>query len=140
MATNSAASRPLLFSVPKAIWIIPKLLRNTTRSWRPSVRLLSFLLAARVPDADYLSELEKEYPAQSYFNMITGYKSGDLHLGRRTFLAAWLQVMQAWSVSRSCGTSLKKFPLIEVNRTGVTSVVVYAPTLFKIAGFTTQKV
>ncbi|KAJ9616391.1 hypothetical protein H2200_000109 [Cladophialophora chaetospira] len=64
-------------------------------------------------------ELEKEYPAQTYLHLVTGYKSGDLHLGRRTFLAAWLQIMQAW--------------------TGVTSVVVYAPTLFRIAGFSQHK-
>ncbi|KAL1966266.1 hypothetical protein VTN77DRAFT_4619 [Rasamsonia byssochlamydoides] len=64
-------------------------------------------------------ELEAEYPVKNFFHMVTGYKSGELHLGRRTFLAAWLQVMQAW--------------------TGVTSVVVYAPTLFKIAGFSAEK-
>jgi len=64
-------------------------------------------------------ELESKYEANSFFHMVTGYKSGDLHLGRRTFLAAWLQVMQAW--------------------TGVTSVVVYSPTLFRIAGFTQHK-
>lgn len=39
--------------------------------------------------------------------MITGYKSGELHLGRRTFLAAWLQVMQAWWV----GSNADPFPL-----------------------------
>jgi hypothetical protein len=51
--------------------------------------------------------------------MVTGSKSGDLHLGRRTFLATFIQVMQAW--------------------TGVTSVVVYAPTLFRTAGFSDHK-
>lgn len=45
---------------------------------------------------DHIAELEAEYPARSFFHMVTGYKSGDLHLGRRTFLAAWLQIMQAW--------------------------------------------
>jgi MFS family permease len=65
-------------------------------------------------------ELESKYEAYSFFHMVTGYKSGDLHLGRRTFLAAWLQVMQAW--------------------TGVTAVVVYSPTLFAVAGFTQEKV
>ncbi|KAK5453627.1 hypothetical protein LTS15_006814 [Exophiala xenobiotica] len=64
-------------------------------------------------------ELEAEYPARTYFHMVTGINSSDLHLGRRTFLAAWLQIMQAW--------------------TGVTSVVVYAPTLFRIAGFSGHK-
>ncbi|KAF2092370.1 MFS monosaccharide transporter [Rhizodiscina lignyota] len=64
-------------------------------------------------------ELEAEYPARTYFHMVTGSKSGDLHLGRRTFLACWLQIMQAW--------------------TGVTSVVVYAPTLFRLAGFSPHK-
>lgn len=65
-------------------------------------------------------ELESKYDARTFFHMITGYKSGDLHLGRRTFLAAWLQVMQAW--------------------TGVTAVVVYAPTLFSTAGFSQREV
>lgn len=41
-------------------------------------------------------ELEAEFPARGFFNMVTGYKTGELHLGRRTFLAAWLQIMQAW--------------------------------------------
>jgi len=63
-------------------------------------------------------ELESKYDAGTFFHMITGYKSDDLHLGRRTFLAAWLQVMQAW--------------------TGVTAVVVYAPKLFRTAGFSQQ--
>ncbi|KAN0116906.1 general substrate transporter [Hyaloscypha variabilis] len=64
-------------------------------------------------------ELEAEFPARGFFNMVTGHKTGQLHLGRRTFLAAWLQIMQAW--------------------TGVTTVVVYAPTLFRIAGFGEHK-
>ncbi|KAK4901019.1 hypothetical protein LTR49_027372 [Elasticomyces elasticus] len=38
-------------------------------------------------------ELESKYEAFTYFHMITGCKSGDFHLGRRTFLAAWLQNM-----------------------------------------------
>ena len=86
-----------------------------------------------------LIELEKEYPAQTYLHLVTGYKSGDLHLGRRTFLAAWLQIMQAWYVS-----SPKSLRLLShfafACRTGVTSVVVYAPTLFRIAGFSQHKV
>lgn len=64
-------------------------------------------------------ELESKYEAFNFWHMLTGSKSGDLHLGRRTFLAAWLQIMQAW--------------------TGVTSVVVYAPTLFRTAGFSAHK-
>lgn len=64
-------------------------------------------------------ELESKHECKTFFHMVTGYKSGDLHLARRTFLAAWLQVMQAW--------------------TGVTSVVVYSPTLFRIAGFGAEK-
>lgn len=43
-----------------------------------------------------LLELESKYNANTFFHMVTGYRSGDLHLGRRTFLAAWLQIMQAW--------------------------------------------
>lgn len=64
-------------------------------------------------------ELESKYESYNFIHMVTGWKSGDLHLGRRTFLATWIQVMQAW--------------------TGVTSVVVYAPTLFRTAGFSAEK-
>lgn len=28
--------------------------------------------------------------------MLFGYKSGDLHIGRRVQLAMWLQIMQEW--------------------------------------------
>ncbi len=98
------------------------------RRQRGKQTLATFRAQGDIEDPDVVAEyeeiiaavdLESKYEAFTYWHMVTGHKSGDLHLGRRTFLAAWLQVMQAW--------------------TGVTSVVVYAPTLFRTAGFGAHK-
>jgi hypothetical protein len=51
--------------------------------------------------------------------MLFGYKSGDLHIGRRVQLVVWLQIMQEW--------------------VGIAGVTVYAPTIFSIAGFDSRK-
>lgn len=55
----------------------------------------------------------------SYLSMLVGYKSGDLHIGRRVQLVIWLQVMQEW--------------------VGIAGVTVYAPTIFGISGFDSMK-
>lgn len=55
----------------------------------------------------------------SYLSMLFGYKSGDLHIGRRVQLVVWLQIMQEW--------------------VGIAGVTVYAPTIFSIAGFDSTK-
>ncbi|KAK0934427.1 hypothetical protein LTR29_014018 [Friedmanniomyces endolithicus] len=98
------------------------------RRQRGKQTLANFRAQGDIEDPDVVAEyeeiiaaveLESKYEAFTYWHMVTGHKSGDQHLGRRTFLAAWLQVMQAW--------------------TGVTSVVVYAPTLFRTAGFGAHK-
>ncbi|KAK3669859.1 hypothetical protein LTR78_010240 [Recurvomyces mirabilis] len=93
--------------------------RQTLANFRARGDLDDEMVVAEYEEIIAAVELESKYEAFSFWNMVTGHKSGDLHLGRRTLLATWLQVMQAW--------------------TGVTSVVVYAPTLFKVAGFGDHK-
>jgi len=55
----------------------------------------------------------------SYFSMLFGLGSGKLHTARRVQLVIWLQVMQEW--------------------VGIAGVTIYAPTIFRIAGFGSQK-
>ncbi|OKL62499.1 hypothetical protein UA08_02532 [Talaromyces atroroseus] len=67
-----------------------------------------------------IAELEKSITHDhSYLAMLFGYKSGKLHLGRRVQLVVWLQIMQEW--------------------TGIAGVTVYAPTIFSIAGYNSEK-
>ncbi|TVY46240.1 Sugar transporter [Lachnellula occidentalis] len=75
---------------------------------------------AEFQDIRNVSRLEKEAGNRtSYFSMLTGRGSGDLHTGRRVQLVVWLQIMQEW--------------------VGIAGVTIYAPTIFRIAGFNTQK-
>ncbi|OQE26800.1 hypothetical protein PENSTE_c005G04773 [Penicillium steckii] len=55
----------------------------------------------------------------TYFHMLFGIGQGDLHIARRVQLVIWLQILQCWS--------------------GIAGVTMYAPTIFKIAGFDSQK-
>lgn len=57
--------------------------------------------------------------SNSYFSMLFGIGSGKLHTGRRVQLVVWLQIMQEW--------------------VGIAGVTVYAPTTFRIAGFSSEK-
>ena len=57
--------------------------------------------------------------SNSYFNMVTGRGSGKLHIGRRVQLATWLLFLQAW--------------------TGITTITVYSPYMFTLAGYGTSK-
>ncbi|TVY28810.1 Sugar transporter STL1 [Lachnellula hyalina] len=129
---------------PIAFQIIPLLLLFTAVWWFPeSPRWLvkvgreeeaRFILArlrgdegeekiqadAEFQDIRNVSRLEKEAGNRtSYFSMLTGRGSGDLHTGRRVQLVVWLQIMQEW--------------------VGIAGVTIYAPTIFRIAGFNTQK-
>ncbi|KAJ5711214.1 hypothetical protein N7488_005370 [Penicillium malachiteum] len=71
-------------------------------------------------DIQNIAEMEKTIVhGNSYLSMLTGYKSGDLHIGRRVQLVIWLQIMQEW--------------------VGIAGVTVYAPTIFTIAGFDSMK-
>ncbi|KFY47770.1 hypothetical protein V496_10462 [Pseudogymnoascus sp. VKM F-4515 (FW-2607)] len=61
----------------------------------------------------------KKTTSDSYFNIVTGRGFGKLHVGRRVQLVIWLQIMQEW--------------------VGIAGVTVYAPTIFRIAGFDARK-
>ncbi|PGH16598.1 hypothetical protein AJ79_01704 [Helicocarpus griseus UAMH5409] len=75
---------------------------------------------AEFRDIQNVAELEKTLShSNSYWSMFTGRGSGKLHLGRRVQLVVWLQIMQEW--------------------VGIAGVTVYAPTIFRIAGFDSMK-
>jgi hypothetical protein len=57
--------------------------------------------------------------SNTYFSMLFGIGSSKLHTGRRVQLVIWLQIMQEW--------------------VGIAGVTVYAPTIFRIAGFASEK-
>ncbi|KAI1120511.1 general substrate transporter [Nemania abortiva] len=61
----------------------------------------------------------QESKQTSYMHMFFGMGSGNLHIGRRVQLVIWLQILQEW--------------------VGIAGVTVYAPTIFRIAGFANQK-
>ncbi|KAM5344302.1 hypothetical protein ACJ41O_012839 [Fusarium nematophilum] len=61
----------------------------------------------------------RESQKNSYVHMLFGIGSGELHTGRRVQLVIWLQIMQEW--------------------VGIAGVTVYAPTIFRIAGFDSEK-
>lgn len=61
----------------------------------------------------------KESQKNSYLHMLFGIGSGELHTGRRVQLVIWLQIVQEW--------------------VGIAGVTVYAPTIFRIAGFSSEK-
>lgn len=61
----------------------------------------------------------RESKEDSYWHMLFGIGSGELHTGRRVQLVIWLQIFQEW--------------------VGIAGVTIYAPTIFRIAGFDTMK-
>lgn len=61
----------------------------------------------------------RESSHNSYLHMLFGLGSGELHTGRRVQLVIWLQIIQEW--------------------VGIAGVTVYAPTIFRIAGFDSTK-
>ncbi|KAF2815419.1 general substrate transporter [Mytilinidion resinicola] len=75
---------------------------------------------AEFQDIKAVSELEKKTANRSsYYAMFFGFGSGKLHTGRRVQLVIWLQIIQEW--------------------VGIAGVTVYAPTIFRIAGFDSNK-
>lgn len=75
---------------------------------------------AEFEDIKAIVELEKKNAGNlSYFSMLFGIGSGKLHTGRRVQLVIWLQIMQEW--------------------VGIAGVTIYAPTIFRIAGFDARK-
>ncbi|KAJ3546963.1 hypothetical protein NM208_g1737 [Fusarium decemcellulare] len=75
---------------------------------------------AEYTDIKNIVQLEnKESSKNSYIHMLFGIGSGELHTGRRVQLVIWLQIIQEW--------------------VGIAGVTVYAPTIFRIAGFDSEK-
>ncbi|KAJ4317334.1 hypothetical protein N0V84_007391 [Fusarium piperis] len=75
---------------------------------------------AEYQDIKTIVQLEKkESSKNSYIHMLFGIGSGELHTGRRVQLVIWLQIIQEW--------------------VGIAGVTVYAPTIFRIAGFSSEK-
>ncbi|KAK3081212.1 hypothetical protein LTS18_009045 [Coniosporium uncinatum] len=71
-------------------------------------------------DIKNIVELEHDTSKRnSYYHMLFGIGSGKLHTGRRVQLVVWLQIMQEW--------------------VGIAGVTIYAPTIFRIAGFDSKK-
>ncbi|KAJ5081538.1 hypothetical protein NUU61_009802 [Penicillium alfredii] len=71
-------------------------------------------------EIEAIVELETESGGNiTYFHMLLGIGKEDLHIARRVQLVIWLQNLQSW--------------------TGIAGITMYAPTIFKIAGFDTQK-
>ncbi|KAI1292934.1 general substrate transporter [Xylaria venustula] len=74
---------------------------------------------AGVADIHGNNKVEETSEGTSYYQMFFGLKSGHLHTGRRVQLCIWLQILQSW--------------------TGIAGITIYGPTIFSIAGFSTQK-
>jgi sugar porter (SP) family MFS transporter len=75
---------------------------------------------AEYQDIQNVAALEKSNQySTSYWSLFTGRGSGKLHTGRRVQLVIWLQIVQEW--------------------VGIAGVTVYAPTIFRISGFDTNK-
>lgn len=75
---------------------------------------------AEYQDISQIVALEThESQKNSYIHMLFGIGSGKLHTGRRVQLVVWLQILQEW--------------------VGIAGVTIYAPTIFRIAGYATVK-
>ena len=89
-------------------------------------------------------ELERETGRRfNYWTMMTGRGSGKLHLERRVQLSLWLLFLQAWFVP-----FLPTNPLLVLvhsliytreHRTGITTITVYSPIMFTLAGYSNTK-
>ncbi|CAL5871888.1 uncharacterized protein PFLUO_LOCUS6142 [Penicillium psychrofluorescens] len=85
---------------------------------RGSENELAAILEMREIEA--IVELERESGEDiTYLHMLFGIGKENLHIARRVQLVIWLQILQSWS--------------------GIAGVTMYAPTIFKIAGFDSQK-
>ncbi|KAM0425850.1 hypothetical protein ACHAPT_008788 [Fusarium lateritium] len=90
------------------------------RRLRGSDEIDSARAQAEYQDIKNIVQLEsKESVKNSYIHMLFGIGSGELHTGRRVQLVIWLQIIQEW--------------------VGIAGVTVYAPTIFRIAGFSAEK-
>jgi hypothetical protein len=66
--------------------------------------------------------------------MLTGRGSGKLHLERRVQLSLWLLFLQAWFVPCSQPSTCHSLIYSEL-RTGITTITVYSPIMFTLAGY-----
>ncbi|KAI0393134.1 general substrate transporter [Xylariaceae sp. FL0594] len=117
-----------------AVWFFPESPRYLVKAGRDEEArfVLRRLRGSSTPDE--LARAEREYAeirdvigaeareadATSYYHMFFGVGSGGhLHTARRVQLVIWLQILQEW--------------------VGIAGVTVYAPTIFRIAGFDSYK-
>jgi hypothetical protein len=95
------------------------------------------LAEAKFQDIRSVSQLEKKAGNRtSYWSMFTGRGSGDLRTGRRVQLVIWLQIMQEW-VGIAGVTICELCPIPSQKRSRLMKAD--APTIFRIAGFNTEK-
>ncbi|TFK48172.1 general substrate transporter [Heliocybe sulcata] len=75
---------------------------------------------AEFEDIMEIVSMEKAHSKRnSYWAMLWGTDSGDLHVARRVQLSVWLQILQEW--------------------VGIAAITVYAPTIFAEAGYSSRK-
>lgn len=85
-------------------------------------------------------ELERETSHRNnYISMLTGRGSGKLHLGRRVQLSTWLLFLQAWYV-QVLPMNYPQWCITDMDlRTGITTITVYSPIMFTLAGYSQSK-
>ncbi|KAJ2988813.1 hypothetical protein NUW58_g3779 [Xylaria curta] len=122
---------PLLVLL-SAVWFFPESPRYLVKAGRDE-EALYILRRLRGSTGDDLIRANTEYQEirnvinlehqeskqTSYLHMLFGTGSGNLHTARRVQLVIWLQILQEW--------------------VGIAGVTVYAPTIFRVAGFDSHK-